>query len=95
MHEYGPEKIALKIEMIITQSWKIRKTLKFIYERRKKTYAMTTLNSSKPTYGIAVIFTTFTTLMYIPSPDRNIKARILSFCRMFTYTFHIMPVSQS
>lgn len=80
--------------MIITQSWKIRKTLKFIYERR--TYAMTTFkNSSKPTYGIAVIFTTFTTLMYIPSPDRNIKARILSFCRMFTYTFHIMPVSQS
>ena len=82
--------------MIITQSWKIRKTLKFIYERRKKTYAMTTFkNSSKPTYGIAVIFTTFTTLMYIPSPDRNIKARILTFCRMFTYTFHIMPVSQS
>ena len=89
------KKIALKIEMIITQSWKIRKTLKFIYERRKKNYAMTTLNSSKPTYGIAVIFTTFTTLMYIPSPDRNIKARILTFCRMFTYTFHIMPVLQS
>lgn len=89
------KKIALKIEMIITQSWKIRKTLKFIYERGKKTYAMTTLNSSKPTYGIAVIFTTFTTLMYIPSPDRNIKARILTFCRMFTYTFHIMPVLQS
>lgn len=66
-----------------------------LWKKKKKTYAMTTLNSSKPTYGIAVIFTTFTTLMYIPSPDRNIKARILTFCRMFTYTFHIMPVSQS